>query len=81
MLFFIQFWRVPPRAGCRCVTAGLEVVRGGIAGQKVFFGLEVESAGMLAREVQATAIADRVSRGRRGVNGGLVGLTGRELVP
>lgn len=37
------------------------------AAQKVFFGLEVESAGMLARKVQATAISDRVARGWRGV--------------
>jgi len=32
--------------------------RGGIAAQKVFFGLEVEPAGMLARKVQATAIRE-----------------------
>ena len=68
MLFFIQFGRVPPRAGCRCLTGRLDAGEA-VAAQKAFFGLEVEPAGMLARKVQATAIADRVSRGQRGVNG------------
>ena len=72
ILFFIQFWRRPPCAGCRCSTGGLDAGKAVFAAQKVVFGVEMEPAGMLARKVQATAITDRVAWGGDGVNGGVM---------
>src|SRR5579863_1602194 len=77
MLFFIQFWRIPPRAGCavcftrRCLD-GIFLRRAyfrPVVAKTKLFCLQVELAGMLAPKVQATTIELRLRRGRMGVNG------------
>jgi hypothetical protein len=69
MLFFIQFWRIPPSLAKlaykpvlrwhRCDT-GVPVP---LLATTKFFSLQVEPTGMLAPKVQATTIEVRLRRG------------------
>ena len=66
MLFFIQFWRIPPATASFCALRWRRSDTGTlvpVSATTKFFSLQVEPTGMLAPEVQATTIELRVRRG------------------
>ena len=67
MLFFIQFWRIPPSPARLCLPRqcldGVARDRSKLVpvlATTKFFSLQVEPTGMLAPKVQATTIEVRV---------------------